>query len=188
MPFKLQIFAVFILISLLSCTPEDGFCVEETHSGGDDFSCSQLDEHFSATGAGIEQNYTTKTALYDGSFVTVSGSDTILVDRPDYIPETIDLDRMTSCTIAPSIGGVDCNSWYSFEFSTTAGDTVTISSRKGSDFNENMALYYLVFETSGIKFDGYINSSKIGIYDTAAIDSKPVDVVHRYTFRERASR
>ena len=184
MHFKLQIFAVLILISMLSCTPEDGFCVEETYSGEDDFSCSQLDGYFSATGAGIEQNYTTKEAVYDGSFVTISGSDNVIIEKPDYIPEKILMEKMTSCTIAPSKGGVDCNRWYSFDFVTADNDTITVSSRQGHDFNENMLIYYFTFETSGIQFDGYINSSKMGIYDTTVIDSQPVEVIHRYTFKK----
>jgi len=178
-------FIILIILSVISCTPEDGFCIEEKHSGGDDFSCSQLDDHFSATGSGIEEYYTSRKALYDGSFVSSGGSDTVIIDKPDYIPEVIIMEKMTSCTIAPKVGGVDCKSWYSFDFTTTDGDSITISSRDGDDFNKNLALYYLTFESRGIEFSGFINSSKMGINDFAVIGSGTAQVVHRYTFVEK---
>lgn len=185
MPRSLFLFIIFIILAVISCTPEDGICVDETHSGGDDFSCSQLDDHFSSTGSGIEKYYTSKKALYDGSFVSSVGSATIIVDKPDYTPKVITMEKMTSCTIAPSMGGVDCKSWYSFDFTTTDGDAITISSRNGNDFNENLALYYLTFESDGLELSGFINSSKMGLNDFAVIGSGTVEVVHRYTFVEK---
>lgn len=184
MSLRLQALIIFLLILTVSCTPEDGFCIEETYRIKDGNSCSQLDDHFSQSGSGIEEKYTSRKALYDGSFVTVSGSDYVIIEKPSYIPAAIKMEKMTSCTIAPSTGGVDCKRWYSFYFLTADGNTVSISNRKGAEITENMALSYLTFETSGLVFEGYINSSKIGIYDISVIDSQKVEVIHKYTFEE----
>lgn len=183
----LFVFVFFSIFLLVSCTPEDGFCIEETYSGSEDFYCSQLDEHFTATGSGIEGTYTSKKAIYDGSYVTggLSGSNTVIIEKPDYIPETISMENMTSCTIAPSIGGVDCKKWYSFDFLTTDGDNITVSSRNGDDFSETLSLYYLTFITDGLEFEGYINNSKMGIYDSAVIEFQSVEITHKYTFKEK---
>jgi hypothetical protein len=181
----------FFLVAVLvyGCSPEDGLCDEIKYFGDNGFVCSQMDDYFSGTGAGISEEYTTKKAVYSATYVLnkedVPGSTDVLINKPEYIPDELEFEKMTSCKIAPRIGGIQCSRWYSFTFLTATGEYVTFSSRNGDDLADSLVLKYVFLESDELSLEGSASSSEISFYDETVIDGTIYKTKHIYLIIER---
>jgi|GEM_PF-1625474 len=177
------------LIFIAGCSPEDGFCDDTEYSGGDDFNCSQMDTHFSSSGKSVLELFTSKKAVFSATYILnkdgVSDSDSAVIRKPDYMPERIEPVRMSECRIAPSIGGIDCNQWYSFTFITPEDWTIEFSSRYGDKFSGSLSLRYCTFKTGDLTFSGHADENSINLNDTAIIDGASYSISHKYILIEK---
>jgi len=174
---------------MIGCSPEDGFCEKRSFSGSDGFDCSSMDNYFSNTGNGILEHYRSKKAAFSATYLLnkdgVANSDSAIIEKPEYMPSAIEIEKMSKCSIAPSVGGIDCDQWYSFTFITAENDRITFSSRNGDKISENLTLKYVFFEKSGLSLAGSASSSEISFYDETAIDGTIYKTKHIYLMIER---
>lgn len=186
-PAFLTLFLIVILV--YGCSPEDGLCDERKYSGDNGFVCEQMDDYFSGTGAGISEEYAAKKAVYSATYVLnkedVPGSNDVLINKPEYIPEELSFERMTSCKIAPRIGGIQCSRWYSFTFLTATGEHVTFSSRNGDDLADSLTLKYVFLESGELSLEGSASSSEINLYDETVLDGMAYRIKHTFLIVEK---
>lgn len=180
-----RIFTVFTIIFLLfACEPEDGWCSSETHSGSDDFNCSQMDKDFSCTGESILSAFTDKVFTYRKSEIA-DGSDTeTVMQRPEYIPETLTFMSISSCTLAPRFGGVTCKSWTEFTFDTEEKITFKASSRSEDNTVSPCDPKYLEFEIKDKEKEkeltGIKTSTGLFLNDTTLKNGSEIKVRHYF--------
>lgn len=169
---------------MINCSPEDGFCDDTEYSGGDNFNCSQMDAYFSNSGGSVLDRFTTKKAVFFATYLLnkndVSGSASAVIQKPDYMPDKIEPVKMSECRIAPSIGGIDCNQWYSFTFMTTENWAIEFSSRDGDKFSGSLSLRYCTFEKEDLTLSGYLDDNSVNLNDTTIIDGTPYNISHKY--------
>ncbi len=184
MNFNLFFAFLFTLLFLAGCSPEDGFCDDTRYSGGDDFNCSQMDDHFSSSGKSVLELFTSRKAVFSATYLLgksdVANSESAIIQKPDYMPERIEPVRMSECKIAPAVSGIDCNQWYSFEFTTPEDWTIEFSSRYGDKFSGSLSLRYCTFKTGELTFSGHTDENSIELYDTAVIDGASYNISHKY--------
>lgn len=176
-----RIFTVFTIIFLLSgCKPEDGWCELEKYSGSEDFECSQMDSDFSCTGQSILESFTDRTFHYRKTEVSDGSAFETVMERPQYIPETLTFISMDSCFLAPSIGGIDCKSWSEFEFSTQENFTVTASSRLDDKTVSACNPRYIEVELEEQTLSGIKLNSEFYLNDTVIKNGSEIKVRHYF--------
>lgn len=177
------------LIFIAGCSPEDGFCDDTEYSGGDDFNCSQMDTHFASSGKTVLERFTYSEAVFEATYLLnkdgIADSDSAVISKPDYMPEKIEPVRMSECRIAPSIGGIDCNQWYSFTFMTPENWTIEFSSRDGEKFSGLLSLRYCTFEKEDLALSGYLDDNSVNLNDTTIIDGASYNISHKYILIEK---
>lgn len=174
---------------IAACSPEDGLCSEKKYSESNGFTCSQIDSYFSTTGTAIADEYTSKIAVYSATYVLdkedVPGSSDVTINKPDNIPYELEFEKMTSCSIAPSIGGINCKEWCSFTFVAQNGEKVTFSSRNGDDLSNRLSLKYVFLKSEDLSLKGYTKNGAIYFYDEIVIDETPYDILHKFLLVEK---
>jgi hypothetical protein len=169
-------FSLFLII--ISCKPEDGFCLEETYRGDENFLCNEMDKYFKTSGEEVNSYYTEKVLVYGN---TVLRADETETRKPDYIPEAIPIERMSECTFAPAKSGMVCNKWASFNFDSIDNISVEFSSRNNYNFSEEIALEYIKIYLDAKTISGSVKGTEITLGDTLEIDGSSVGVIHRYS-------
>jgi len=171
---------LFSLFLIVGCTPEDGWCAIETYSGGNDFNCSKLDDDFSCSGQSILEEFTNSKFIYRKTEVADSSEFETVMDKPDYIPETITILSMNSCLLAPKIGGIDCKSWTEFSFKTEEGFDLRASSKYKNKTTSTCDPKYIEIELEEKTFTGIKSDSELFISDSVIKSGEEVRVRHYY--------
>ena len=178
----LRILLIVFIFLLAGCTPEDGWCSIEKHSGNEDFNCSQMDKNFSCTGQSILESFTDSAFVYRKTEVTDdSGLETVM-DKPDYIPETITFKSMDSCSLAPKAGGIDCTSWTEFTFTTEENITVTASSKSGDNTTSSCNPKFIEADLGKKNLSGIKSDSYLYLNDTSIKNGVEIKVRHYYLY------
>lgn len=179
-----MIFRILIVFTLFlsGCEPEDGWCSTDKYSGGDDFKCSKMDDDFSCTGESIKEEFTKTPYRYRKSEVADGSGFETVMERPEYIPETLTFTSMTSCTLAPGFGGVTCRSWTEFTFETEEKITFKVSSRSGDNTVSTCDPKYLEFELEKEekKLTGVKTSSGLFLNDIVMKNGSSIKVRHYF--------
>lgn len=107
-----------------------------------------------------------------------------VVKKPEYMPKTIKPVKMTKCKVAPALGGIRCNEWYSFTFLTEENFEIVFSTRSGKKFSKELSLTYCTFKMGELTFKGNVTENSISFQDTLTIDGAEHSVLHKYKFIE----
>ena len=186
---KLFFMLLVFVFYFAGCSPEDGLCQAEKHSGDKDFNCSEADKYFSTSGNSLLEKFRSEKLVYSATYLLgksdVPSSDSVIVEKPEYMPSTIEIEKMSKCSIAPSIGGIDCDQWYSFTFVTSEKDLITFSSRNGDKISETLTLKYVFFDRSGLSLVGYSGNNELHINDETVIDENIYQTKHVYLMIEK---
>ena len=175
---------IFSTLVLIGCSPEDGWCSIENHSGNEDFNCSQMDEDFSCTGQSILESFITSRFIYDKTEVANNSEFETVTQKPEYIPETLTFKSMDSCSIAPKIGGVDCKSRTEFSFLTEENFTVKASSRSGDNTSSTCNPKFIEIQLEEKTLTGIKSSTELYFDDTVVKDGNEIKVRHYFAAKE----
>lgn len=175
---------IFSTLALIGCSPEDGWCSIEKHSGNEDFNCSQMDENFSCTGQSILESFITLRFVYDKTAVADNSGFETVTPKPECIPETLTFKSMDSCSIAPKIGGVDCKSRTEFSFLTEENFTVKASSISGDRTTSTCSPKFIKIELEEKTLTGIKSSTELYFDDTMMKDGNEIRVRHYFAAKE----
>jgi len=175
---------IFSALVFIRCSPEDGWCSIEKHTGNDDFNCSQMDKDFSCTGQSILESFTTLKFIYNKTEVADNNEFETITQRPEYIPDTLTFKVMGSCSLAPKVGGINCTSWTKFSFLTEENLTVTASSRSGDKTSSTCNPKFIEIQLEEKTLTGIKNSTELYFNDTVTKNGNEIKVRHGFTAQE----
>jgi len=175
---------MFSALVFIGCTPEDGWCSVEKHSGNEDFNCAQMDKDFSCTGQTILEGFTTLKFVYDKTEVADNNEFETITQRPEYIPETLTFESMDSCSLAPKVGGIECTSWTEFSFLTEENITVTASSKSGDKTSSTCNPKFIEIQLEEKTLNGIKSSTELYFDDTVVKNGNEIKVRHYFTTQE----